>query len=253
MADPERAARVALANPDIIVGFKVRVSEMLAGPNGLAGLERGVEAGRMAGLPVMVHVGGTPFSIEEVFARLRPGDVVTHAYTGWSPGNIVTDAGRVVGGASEARARGVLFDVGHGQGSFTWAVAEAALADGFRPDTISSDLHRFNIATPVRDLATTLSKFLLLGLSLDEVIAMATVAPAAALGSKGTGLGTLAVGAEADVTVLSMEEGRELLVDSKGVARETRERLVPTGVVRAGVRVPVQPLVDEPPAGIARA
>lgn len=250
-ADPERAAAVALANPDVIVGFKVRLSEMLAGRNGLAGLDRALEAGRATNLPVMVHIGGTPFDSEEVLARLRPGDVVTHAYTGWQPGAIVSDAGRLVPGAREARDRGVRFDVGHGAGSFTWPVAEAALGDGFRPDTISSDLHRFNIATPVHDLATTLSKFLLLGLTLDEVVAMATTAPAAALGPAGAGLGTLAVGAEADVTVLRLEEGRFALEDSAGTVREARQRLVPLAVVRAGQRAPIEPLVTEPPVGIS--
>ena len=250
-ADPERAARVALANPDVIVGFKVRLSEMLAGPNGLAGLERAVEAGRTTNLPVMVHIGGTAFDIEEVFSRVRPGDVITHAYTGWRPGAIVTDAGRVVAGAREARARGVLFDIGHGAGSFTWAVAEAALADDFRPDTISSDLHRFNVAGPVHDLATTLSKFMLLGLTLDEVIAMATTAPATALEAAGSGLGTLGIGAAADITVLRLEEGRFALTDSAGVAREARRQLVPTAVVRNGTREPIAPLITEPPRGIA--
>ncbi len=124
LANPERAAAVALANPDVIVGFKVRLSEMLAGPNGLAALDRAIEAGRATNLPVMAHMGGTPFGIEEVFAHVRPGDVITHAYTGWQPGAIVTDAGRVVTGAREARDRSVRFDVGHEAGSFTWAVAE---------------------------------------------------------------------------------------------------------------------------------
>lgn len=250
-ADPERAAAVALANPDVIVGFKVRVSEMLAGRNGLAGLDLALEAGRATSLPVMVHIGGTPFDIEEVLARLRSGDVVTHAYTGWQPGAIVSDAGRLVPGAREARERGVGFDVGHGAGSFTWPVAEAALADGFRPDTISSDLHRFNIATPVHDLATTLSKFLLLGLSLDEVVAMATKAPAGALGAAGAELGTLAIGAEADVTVLRLEEGRFPLMDSAGTVREARRRLVPIATVRAGQPVPITDLITDPPAGIS--
>lgn len=251
-ADPERAARVALANPDAIVGFKVRLSEMLAGPNGLEGLRRAEEAGRATGLPVMAHIGGTPFDIEEALALLRPGDVVTHAYTGWRPGAIVTDAGRLVPGAREARERGVRFDVGHGAGSFTWAVAEAALADGFLPDTISSDLHRFNIARPVGDLATTLSKFLLLGLPLADVIAMATTAPAASLGTAGAGLGRLQVGGEADITVLALEEGPAQLVDSQGVGRDADRRLVPAAVLRAGVRVPILPQVTEPPPGIAR-
>ncbi len=173
-ADPERAARVAQAHPDVIVGFKVRLSEMLAGPNGFIGLQRAIEAGEATGLPVMSHIGGTPFDIEEALAIMRPGDIVTHAFTGWRPGVIVGEDGRLVAGAREARERGVRFDVGHGQGSFTWAVAEAALADGFRPDTISTDLHRFNIASPVQDLATTMSKFLHLGLSLDEVVGMVT-------------------------------------------------------------------------------
>lgn len=248
-ADPERAAAVARANRDVVVGFKVRVSEMLAGPNGLAGLDRALEAGRATDLPVMVHIGGTPFDIEEVLARLRPGDLVTHAFTGWRPG-IVTDGGRVVAAAREARARGVRFDVGHGAGSFTWPIAEAALADGFRPDTISSDLHRFNIAGPVHDLATTLSKFLLLGLSLEEVVAMATTAPAAALGSD-LALGTLAAGAEADLTVLRLEDGRFGLIDSEGTTREARQRLVPVAVIRAGRQRPILPLVRTPPSGIS--
>lgn len=248
-ADPERAAAVARANPDVIVGFKVRVSEMLAGPNGLAGLDRALEAGKATGLPVMVHIGGTPFDIEEVLGRLRSGDIVTHAYTGWRPG-IVTDTGRVVAAAHEARERGVRFDVGHGAGSFTWPIAEAAIADGFRPDTISSDLHRFNVAGPVHDLATTLSKFLLLGLPLEDVVAMATTAPALALDRAAT-LGSLAVGAEADVTVLALEEGRFTLTDSAGTTREARQRLVPRAVIRAGAQVPVVPLTTQPPAGIS--
>lgn len=250
-ADPERAARVALANPDVIVGFKVRLSEMLAGPNGLVGLERAIEAGEATGLPVMSHIGGTPFDIEEALAIMRPGDIVTHAFTGWRPGVIIDDGGRLVAGAREARERGVRFDVGHGQGSFTWAVAEAALADGFRPDTISTDLHRFNIASPVHDLATTMSKFLHLGLSLDEVVSMVTTAPAMSLGAAGPGLGRLAVGAEADVTVLRLEEGRVALMDSAGATRDAERRLVPIATVRAGRPVPVAPLTTTPPAGIS--
>jgi len=250
-ADPERAARVGLANPDVIVGFKVRLSEMLAGPNGLEALRRAIDAGTAARLPVMVHIGGTPFNIEEALALLRPGDVVTHAYTGWRPGAIVSDAGRIVPGAREARERGVRFDVGHGAGSFTWAVSEAALADGFLPDTISSDLHRFNIATPVGDLPTTLSKFLLLGLPIEQVVAMATTAPAASLGPAGTALGRLVVGGEADVTVLAIEEGRTSLVDSAGVARDAERRLVPTHVLRSGIPVPIGAPVTVPPPGIS--
>lgn len=248
--DPVRAIAVAEANRDLVVGFKVRVSETLSGSNGITGLERALEAGEATSLPVMVHVGGTPFGIEAVVDRLRPGDVVTHAFTGWRPGAILTDDERVVAAVRHARARGVRFDVGHGGGSFSWPVAEAALADGFSPDSISTDLHRFNIAGPVHDLATTMSKFLFLGLSLDDVIATVTTAPAATLGMSDR-LGTLAVGAEGDVTVLRLDEGRYRLVDSAGEVRHARQRLVPVAVVRAGVRMPIRPLVTEPPAGVS--
>ncbi|MEJ7749713.1 MAG: amidohydrolase/deacetylase family metallohydrolase [Candidatus Limnocylindrales bacterium] len=228
----DRAVEVGRANPDLIVGLKVRVSEMLAGENGLAGLDRALEAGRELGLPTMVHIGGSRAPIEEILGRLGPGDIVTHALTGWEPG-IVTSGGRVVAAAHEARARGVRFDVGHGAGSFTWANAEAALADGFRPDTISSDLHRFNVDGPVHDLVTTLSKFLHLGLSLPEVIAMATTAPALAIGRSGE-IGTLSVGAIADVAVLHLVEAPVDLTDSAGVTRRASARLVAATTIRAG-------------------
>jgi dihydroorotase len=250
-ADPERAARVALANPDAIVGFKVRLSGTLAGDNGLEGLRRAISAGRATNLPVMSHIGGTRFDIEAALALMGAGDIVTHAFTGWNPGGIVSDAGRVLPGALDARARGVRFDVGHGAGSFSWATAEAALADGFLPDTVSTDLHRFNIASPVGDLAATMSKFLHLGLPLARVVAMVTTQPAASLGEPGGGVGRLAVGGPADVTVLAIEEAPVELLDALGVARTVERHLVPVAVVRAGREVAIEPRVTEPPAGIS--
>ena len=249
-ADPERAVRVALANPDVIVGYKVRLSTRFTGPNALEALRRALEAGRATSLPVMAHIGGTAFQVEEALAILRPGDIVTHAFTGWNPGSVVAADGRVADAAREARARGVRFDVGHGQGSFAWAAAESALDHGFRPDTISTDLHRFNVAGPVFDMATTMSKLLHLGLSLDEVVAMSTSVPGASLGPAGAGLGRLEVGGEADVSILALEEGRATLVDSQGIGREVSRRLVPTAVLRAGRSLPVQPQVMVPPPGI---
>jgi dihydroorotase len=231
----DRAVEVARANRDLIVGIKVRLSEMLAGPNGLAGLERAIEAGEAIERPVMAHIGGTAFPIEDVLVRLRPGDIVTHAFTGWQPG-IVDSAGRIVPEALEARARGVRFDIGHGAGSFRFHQAEAALAQGFRPDTISSDLHRFNWEGPVHDLVTTMSKFLHLGLALPEVTRMATTAPAEAIGRKAE-MGTLAVGAVADMAVLRLEEGRFEFTDSGGVSVEGRQRLVPVATVKRGRQV----------------
>ncbi|CAN5835077.1 amidohydrolase/deacetylase family metallohydrolase [soil metagenome] len=231
----DRAAECARANTDLVVGVKVRLTEWLTGPNAIQALERAVEAGEAAGVPVMAHIGDSTATIEQVLTRLRPGDMVTHAFTDRANG-IFDDRGRVHAATVEARVRGVLFDIGHGAGSFSFARAEAALADGFRPDTISSDLHRYNVDGPVHDLVTTLSKFLHLGLPLPEVIAMATTAPAQALGRSGA-FGTLAIGAEADIAVLALEEGRFSLTDSFGASVESRQRLVPVATLRGGRRV----------------
>jgi dihydroorotase len=250
-ADAERAVRVAVANRDAIVGFKVRLSGTLAGDHGLEGLRRALWAGHAADLPVMAHIGGTRFDIETALALMRSGDIVTHAFTGWNPGGIVDDAGRVVAGARDARARGIRFDVGHGAGSFSWATAAAALADGFAPDSISTDLHRFNIAGPVGDLPTTMSKLLHLGLPLDDVVRMATSSPASSLGALAGSAGRLVVGGDADVAVLALVEEPRELKDSLGVGRVVGRHLEPVAVVRAGAEVSVRPRVMVPPAGIS--
>ena len=131
----------------------------------------------------------------------------------------------------------MLFDVGHGKGSFSFQVARRALAQGFRPGTISSDLHVYNLDGPVLDLATTMSKFLHLGLSLDEVVAMTTGAPAQVIGHD-RGAGTLRPGAAADVTLMAIEEGPVTFEDSMGERTTGTRRLVPSGAIRAGRWVP---------------
>jgi dihydroorotase len=143
----------------------------------------------------------------------------------------------VITAARQAAARGVLFDVGHGKGSFTFGVARRALAQGFRPGTISSDLHLYNLHGPVFDLATTMSKFLHLGLSLDEIVAMTTGAPAQVIGHD-RALGTLHPGAAGDVTLLAVREGPATLEDTVGERVEGAQRLVPSGAVRGGRWVP---------------
>ncbi len=228
----DRAVEVAKANRDLIVGIKVRVSEQLAGRNGVEAVARAVEAGTEIGCPVMVHIGGSYAPIEDILCQLRGGDIVTHAFTGWEPGIFDSDL-HVLPAALEARARGVLFDVGHGAGSFAFSRGEAALADGFRPDTISSDLHRFNVNGPVYDLVTTMSKFLHLGLSLEEVLAMTTVEPARALG-RADRMCSLAAGSAADIALLRLEEGRFRFVDSIGTTVEGHQRLVPVATFKRG-------------------
>ena len=180
----------------------------------------------------MIHIGNTAEELGPLLDKLRGGDIVTHAFTGRPPG-ILDAGGKVIEEAIDARARGVLFDVGHGAGSFSFAVAEPAAEHGFFPDTISSDLHRLNVAGPVFDLATTLSKYLYLDHSLDEVIAMATTRPAAAIGWEDR-LGTLRVGAEADIALFRLEEGPVTLVDAMGEKRIGQVLLRPEATVRAG-------------------
>lgn len=230
----DQAVEAARAHSDVIVGIKVRLTEGIVGRNDLVALDRAIEAADYIGKPVMIHIGGTHHPLEEIFGRLREGDIVTHSFTANPPG-IITDAGRVLPAAIEARERGVIFDVGHGAGSFGFRVAEQALEHGFTPGTISSDVHRYNVRGPVYDLATTLSKFLHLGLSLDEVVALGASRPAAAIGRAGE-VGTLRVGAEADIAVMRLEEGRFTLRDARGDEREAARLLVPVVTLRRGRR-----------------
>jgi dihydroorotase len=236
--DKAAALRAIETHRDLIQGIKVRLSRDLVGGNARLALTTALEASEAAGLPIMVHVGDTPLPLAEILDELRPGDVLTHCFHGREDG-ILDAKGRVLAEARRAAARGVHFDVGHGRGSFGFAVARRALAQGFRPGTISSDLHVYNVAGPVFDLATTMSKFLHLGLPLDDVVAMTTIAPAQVVRGAAA-LGTLKPGAAADVTLLALEEGRFELEDAQGEKVTASRRLVPAGVVRDGVAVAVR-------------
>jgi dihydroorotase len=234
--DRAAALRTIEAHRDLIRGIKVRLSRDLVGANARVALKTAREAGEAAGLPIMIHVGDTPTPLTEILSELRPGDVITHCYHGREEG-ILDGRGAVTQAARHAAARGVLFDVGHGKGSFSFQVARRALAQGFRPGTISSDLHVYNLNGPVFDLATTMSKFLHLGLSLEDVVAMTTGAPAQVIGHEGA-LGTLRPGAAGDVTLLAVREGEVTFEDAMGERLEGTRRLVPSGAVRAGRWVP---------------
>ncbi len=263
-----RAVEAARLHPDEVIGIKVRLTDAIAGENDMVALERAIDAAGQISKPVMVHIGRTVHPLERLLPLLRPGDIVTHSFTG-HPHGILDSNGRVIDAAREARARGVVFDVGHGAGSFSFDVAEKALADGFPPGTVSSDVHRYNIRGPVFDLATTLSKYLHMGLSLDEVVALGTARPAAALGrsplrpfdgaqgkqaqgERGRGpstalgattgahwsdaVGTLRVGAEADVAVFELRDGPVTFTDALGKTRQGSRLLVPVVTLRAGRR-----------------
>ena len=228
----EDAVATGLNNPDYVVGIKARLSRQIAGEQDVEALNRAIEAAAAINGFVMIHVGDTKTPLEELTAMLRPGDVVTHAFHDRSEG-LLDDIGRVKPGIKEAQTRGVVFDVGHGAGSFAFDTAEKALADGFRPDNISSDLHIYNVEGPVHDQVSVLSKFMCLGLSLDDVIRLSTESASKVLGSTDA-LGTLRVGAEGDVTLMRREEGDFTFTDSVGVSVQGRERLSHVLTVKDG-------------------
>ncbi|EIZ83499.1 dihydroorotase [Methylobacterium sp. GXF4] len=228
---PREAVEVAEANRDVIVGIKVRVGRNSSGDQGTAPLNIALQVAEETGLPLMAHIDEPPPSYEEVLAMLRPGDVLTHAFRPF-PNSPVTAQGAVKPALRDARARGVLFDIGHGKGSFAFKTARAMLAGGFLPDTISSDVHQLCIDGPAFDQVTTMSKMLCLGMSLHEVIAASTVNAAVAL--KRMEYGTLKVGALGDATVLSVRDGAFDYVDTRGEHMTGAQRIFSEGVVLRG-------------------
>jgi len=228
---PLDAVEVANANRDIIVGIKVRVGARASGRSGTVPLDIALQVADEVGLPVMAHIDDPPPTYEEVIARLRPGDVLTHAFRPY-PNAPVTTQGTVKQAVIEARRRGVLFDIGHGKGSFAFKTARAMLANGFTPDTISSDVHQLCINGPAFDQVTTMSKFLCLGMPLVDVIAASTVNAAFAL--KRPDLGSLKPGSVGDATILRVKDGRFDYVDVVGEHLPGDRRIVSEGVVIEG-------------------
>ena len=242
-AQVEATAKTIAENSDIAIGVKVRMSENVIAKNGIEPLRRAVEAAEKAGggAKIMAHIGGveTPKLMSDILDLLRPGDIMTHAFSG-APNisgaftNIVQD-GKLLPAALAAKQRGVIFDVAHGGGSFDYTVAEAAIAGGAGPDTISSDIHVFSGNTPGMPYLTwVMSKFLNLGFSLEQVITMATVNPAKVI-NRNPKLGTLQVGAPGDVSVLEVIEGPVEFVDTRKNTRQGTVHIKPVTVVLAGV------------------
>ena len=228
---PIDAVDVAAANRDVIVGIKVRVGARASGRSGTVPLDIALQVADEVGVPVMAHIDDPPPSYEEVIARLRPGDVLTHAFRPF-PNSPATTQGTVKRAVIEARQRGVLFDIGHGKGSFAFKTARAMLANGFLPDTISSDVHALCINGPAFDQVTTMSKFLCLGMPLTDVIAASTVNAAFAL--KRPELGSLKPGSVGDATILSISDGRFDYVDVVGEHLTGERKIASQAVVIAG-------------------
>ena len=231
LLDPRECVRVIRANRDLIAGVKVRVGRNAGGASGVAPLDIALEVAEETGLPVMAHLDNPPPSRVEVLARLRRGDILTHCFRPF-PNAPVKEDGGIWEEVLEARRRGVVFDIGHGSGSFGFRTAEAMLAAGFLPDVISSDVHALSINGPAFDQLVTMSKFLCLGMELVDVIRAGTAVPAAALGR--TDLGRLDVGAVGDATVLELAEGEFEYRDVLGEVRAARQELKLRGVVVGG-------------------
>jgi dihydroorotase len=224
--------------PERIIGVKVRLTSGLANyreANERAGLAGVVAAARRTGRPCMIHHAKSRIPLAEVLEALRPADIYTHLYHPNADCGFDGRTGAPLDVMRDARQRGVLFDVGHGAGAFAWRVAEPACQEhGFWPDTISTDLHQFNLRGPVHDMPTTMTKFMHMGMPLTRVIRASTYEPARAMGL-GERFGRLAVGRQADVALLRLEEGRFELADVESQVRIARQRLVAEAVFKRGV------------------
>ena len=228
---PRACLNVAKLHKDFLVGIKVRVGAKASGSMGYAPLDIALEVAEEAGLPVMCHLDWPPPNTKDVVNRLRPGDVLTHCFRPF-PGAPTKGDGAIKEEIIAARERGVIFDIGHGVGSFGFATAETMLKAGFLPDAISSDVHSLSIKGPAYDQLVTLSKFLHLGMELKDIIAASTTGPAKAI--RRPDLGTLLPGSIGDATILKIDNTRTDYVDSLGETRTGDTTLKLEGIVLNG-------------------
>ncbi len=235
------AHQIVDANRDVILGIKARIDVNTTRGVGLEPLRLARKLADQVDLPMMVHIGKGPPSLEEIFTLLRAGDILTHCFTGHD-NRILEPDGRLRDFVRRAWDEGLVLDVGHGTGSFSYEVAEQMLAAGMPPDIISTDVHQLSIQGPMFDLPTTLSKFLNLGMSLPDAVERATARPARAV--RRPDLATLRPGAPADVAVFALEEGEYTFHDVFMTARTAMVRLVNRATIRAGKRMTQRP---EPP------
>lgn len=228
------AVDVINENRDVIIGVKVRIGRHASGPAGIQPLDVALQVADETGLPLMAHIDEPPPSYEAVVSRLRKGDVLTHCFRPF-PNAPIDGRGNIKPEVLAARERGVIFDIGHGMGSFAWKTARAMMGQGFMPDTISSDVHALCITGPAYDQVTTLSKFLALGMPLRDVIAASTVNSALAV--QRPELGTLKPGAAGDASILDLREGSFPLEDVRGEVVTASQRLFAAGLVIGGREV----------------
>lgn len=242
-ASPDETVARAKENRDVVVGVKVRLGYQMVGADPEPALLLAREAADALDLPLMCHIIDMRRPISWLLGHLGAGDVVTHCFHA-NEGGIFDEDGRLFDEVVKARTRGVLFDVGHGQGSFSYGVARAAFRADFPPDTISSDLHAHNVASPVFDEVTTLAKLLHCGMSLTEVVRAATTTPAAAIDRAGE-IGAVAPGRVADLTALDLRDGECLLPDGAETEEVVSRLLATRFVVREGRHESLEPFARE--------
>jgi len=225
---------------DFIIGVKARLSNNVAGANDLEALRRAQAAAQPFGLPVMIHVGQNYSPMRSILSLLKRGDIVTHMYAP-PPNSILDDQGHLFPDVTAARRRGVIFDFGNGGGGhFSWDMVERATRQGFWPDTLSTDWNAMSRSNPgVIDFPNVMSKFLMFGMPLDQVIACATVNAARAFAAFND-RGTLNVGAPADVAVLELRNGTFEFIDNYNNKRNGTQRLFPVATVLGGKRSPAR-------------
>lgn len=231
--DPVLAQAAIRRHPGFIVGIKARMSGSVVGESGLQPLRMAKQIQQANGnLPLMVHVGNTPPDLDEIVALLGEGDLLTHCFNG-KPNRILTPAGELRQAVREAMRRGLLLDIGHGGASFSFEVAELAIAQGILPHTISSDIYCKNrIKGPVYSLAHVMSKFFAIGMTLEQVLACVTHQAADAL--RLPGKGRLEVGADADITLFEVSCGPTLFTDTEAGARSGDRQLLPLAALVGG-------------------
>jgi dihydroorotase len=263
--DPEVLRRAVALNRDLVVGIKVRMGTGRTGYQGLVPLRRAREAADELGLPIMCHIATAPPAVDEILALMKAGDIITHSYTGQSE-RLVDGDGALLEAAQRARERGVIFDIGHGSGSFSFESAEALVRAGFWPDVISTDIHQVSLpgpnlldplaqelvarvkgdGTPQFTLLTAMSKFLYLGWAFSEVIRATTSRPAEVLGLSGI-VGTLRPGAYADVATFVVDSGEYRLFDIHGNERRGSQMIRNIRTIVGGRDLPHKEMPDPPP------
>lgn len=232
-ADVDLARGAVVRNRDVVVGVKARLSNNVAGMNDLEALRRAQDVASSFGLPVMIHIGQSYSPLRAILPLLKRGDIVTHMYAP-APNGILDDQGQLFPEVTAARRRGVLFDFGNGVADhFNWDGVERATRQGFWPDTISTDWNAMSKTTGVVDFPNVMSKFIMLGMPLSQIVACATVNAARVFPSFDN-RGTLNVGAPADVAILELREGTFEFLDNYKGTRTGHQRLFPMATVLAG-------------------